>query len=177
VAQATRHTLSVNGMPVWRLPRTRLRAGGTKDFNISKLSELERKKPNLADPPLFFAAHKLRYDTSLSYFHHANDYWTFKVDKCGSNDVVDLWNWKNNQNFTFPGRPAKSFKNVDQCVLKVPSRLGGSVSTRTRCSRLVSRRLSAIITRRSRCFSSGPPILFTVRPSFSREDFVVSSIS
>jgi arylsulfatase I/J len=31
------------------------------------------------------------YDSSLIYYHHANDYWTFHVGACNGS-VVDLWN-------------------------------------------------------------------------------------
>lgn len=32
------------------------------------------------------------YDTTLSYFHHANDYYTFKTGLCNGKPVTDLWN-------------------------------------------------------------------------------------
>jgi len=32
------------------------------------------------------------YDTSLNYFHHANDYWTERNGACSGTPIVDLWN-------------------------------------------------------------------------------------
>jgi arylsulfatase I/J len=32
------------------------------------------------------------FDTSLNYFHHANDYWTERTDACNGVGIVDLWN-------------------------------------------------------------------------------------
>jgi len=31
------------------------------------------------------------YDTSLNYFHHANDYWNQRTGECGETPIVDLW--------------------------------------------------------------------------------------
>jgi len=36
--------------------------------------------------------HGRGYDTSLHYFHHANDYWTERTGVCGPQNIVDLWN-------------------------------------------------------------------------------------
>lgn len=55
------------------------------------------------------------YDTSLIYFHHSNDYWTFTAEKCGDTDVVDLWNMYGE--VPFPGRPAKYHWNDEACTV------------------------------------------------------------
>lgn len=54
------------------------------------------------------------YDTSLIYFHHSNDYWTFKeLTGCGYNGVKDSWNMYGN--VPFPGQPARNKQNSDNC--------------------------------------------------------------
>merc|ERR1719390_601618 len=47
------------------------------------------------------------YQSSLHYFHHANDYWTSKTsDSCGTTHPVDLWD---------TDRPAHGKNNTPSC--------------------------------------------------------------
>ena len=77
------------------------------------------------------------YDTSLGYFHHANDYWTFVAGACKGPDrtsraqriadelplaaavegsaITDLWNYSPGVT-EYPGRPAKHFVNSPGCT-------------------------------------------------------------
>jgi len=54
------------------------------------------------------------YESSLVYYHHSNDCWTFVAEECGSTPVKDLWN--QHGDIEFPGRPAKAKRNVDECT-------------------------------------------------------------
>ena len=63
------------------------------------------------------------YSTSLSYYHHSNDYYTFQgTGNCNGAPMNDLWNWKPQGSGSgasiFPGRPAKAFKNDANCTAK-----------------------------------------------------------
>mmetsp|Transcript_14657 Transcript_14657/g.16265 ORF Transcript_14657/g.16265 Transcript_14657/m.16265 type:complete len:533 (+) Transcript_14657:62-1660(+) len=46
------------------------------------------------------------YQTSLHYFHHENDYWTYYVARCSQENIVDLWH---------TDEPAKSLTNPKTC--------------------------------------------------------------
>ena len=61
------------------------------------------------------------YDTTLNYYHHTNDYYTFRYGGCnGTNDLhvpmVDLWTYMPGVN-NMPrfGRAARSYANSPQC--------------------------------------------------------------
>jgi len=49
------------------------------------------------------------FDTSLHYFHHANDYWSERNGACQGTPVVDLWNTDN---------PASKLNNSFECTQK-----------------------------------------------------------
>ena len=57
------------------------------------------------------------YESSLIYYHHSNDYYTFKgTGNCGKTEMTDLWNKYGGVNESFPyGRPAKSYRNAASC--------------------------------------------------------------
>eukprot|EP00040_Diaphanoeca_grandis_P027589 m.157279 g.157279 ORF g.157279 m.157279 type:complete len:561 (-) comp31048_c0_seq1:97-1779(-) len=59
------------------------------------------------------------YDSTLHYWHHANDYWTFQTGACEANGsktmVHDFWNKDTAVNETY-GRPAKQKVNVPMCT-------------------------------------------------------------
>eukprot|EP00035_Acanthoeca_spectabilis_P017658 m.371226 g.371226 ORF g.371226 m.371226 type:complete len:556 (+) comp16683_c0_seq28:2454-4121(+) len=56
------------------------------------------------------------YQSSLSYFHHANDYYTQQTGQCNKTQITDLWNLRNPNLDGFFGRPAKAFANGPKCT-------------------------------------------------------------
>lgn len=68
------------------------------------------------------------YDTTLIYFHHANDYYTFESGECSAGGdsgepsqraVKDMWNMEpNGPAENFPGKPATAKKNSPSCTVK-----------------------------------------------------------
>eukprot|EP00448_Togula_jolla_P008288 CAMPEP_0170604218 /NCGR_PEP_ID=MMETSP0224-20130122/19307_1 /TAXON_ID=285029 /ORGANISM="Togula jolla, Strain CCCM 725" /LENGTH=593 /DNA_ID=CAMNT_0010929109 /DNA_START=59 /DNA_END=1837 /DNA_ORIENTATION=- len=59
------------------------------------------------------------YDTSLHYFGHSNDAWTFNIEDvmCSSSPVADLFEMSSQT--PFPGRPATWLQNPDSCTDQV----------------------------------------------------------
>eukprot|EP00036_Acanthoecidae_sp_10tr_P003623 CAMPEP_0182938072 /NCGR_PEP_ID=MMETSP0105_2-20130417/43199_1 /TAXON_ID=81532 ORGANISM="Acanthoeca-like sp., Strain 10tr" /NCGR_SAMPLE_ID=MMETSP0105_2 /ASSEMBLY_ACC=CAM_ASM_000205 /LENGTH=553 /DNA_ID=CAMNT_0025077337 /DNA_START=14 /DNA_END=1675 /DNA_ORIENTATION=+ len=58
------------------------------------------------------------YGTSLSYYHHANDYYTQQDGgKCNDVPMVDLWNLMDPSVDGLYGRPAHAFKNGPHCTV------------------------------------------------------------
>ncbi len=56
------------------------------------------------------------YDSGLGYYHHSNDYWTFKdTDGKPKASMKDLWNFEPNVT-DYPGRPAKAKLNSPTCT-------------------------------------------------------------
>lgn len=60
------------------------------------------------------------YDTTLHYFHHANDYYTFVADNCNGTPVVDLWNkyFGSSSANASVGKPAVNKVNGPDCTVK-----------------------------------------------------------
>jgi len=57
------------------------------------------------------------YDTSLTYFSHANDCWTHLVDSPMCDEPkVDLW--EHDETIAYPGRPATRLTNAADCSFK-----------------------------------------------------------
>eukprot|EP01050_Picozoa_sp_SAG11_P004972 SAG11_NODE_333_length_10574_cov_7.889451_4_plen_163_part_00 len=64
------------------------------------------------------------YESSLIYFHHCNDYWTFGTpfSTCQPDErelMIDLWNdppYTDNPNTLAIGGPAKEFMNSPACT-------------------------------------------------------------
>eukprot|EP00035_Acanthoeca_spectabilis_P007581 m.138502 g.138502 ORF g.138502 m.138502 type:complete len:232 (+) comp14002_c0_seq2:573-1268(+) len=56
------------------------------------------------------------YSTSLSYFHHANDYYTQQDGgSCNKHPMVDLWNLEDPATDGLFGSPAKAYANGANC--------------------------------------------------------------
>ena len=74
------------------------------------------------------------YESTLHYFHHANDYWTFRgTGNCkgakGSVEMADLWNMRPSPpQMPWYGRGAKEYMNDAQCTdaHQRPGKAGGA---------------------------------------------------
>lgn len=58
------------------------------------------------------------YDTTLHYYHHSNDYYTFQDGtRCNGTGITDLWNMRGPEEAPF-GRGAKHYMNSPACTVK-----------------------------------------------------------
>ena len=81
------------------------------------------------------------YESSLIYFHHCNDYWTFGTpfSTCQPDErelMIDLWNdppYTDNPNTPASGGPAKEFMNSPACTDTTQHPAGNATAGNTTC--------------------------------------------
>eukprot|EP00039_Didymoeca_costata_P029876 m.26828 g.26828 ORF g.26828 m.26828 type:complete len:552 (+) comp7838_c0_seq2:45-1700(+) len=120
------HVNVINAAPEVRNPADRVSGYAGMPVNMTGIAEIMKRggyKTHFAgkwDVGMATPMHTpigRGYDTTLHYFHHANDYFTFKDGgSCSGTMITDLWNkWDASQGPY--GHGAKTMKNGPQCSM------------------------------------------------------------